>query len=372
MGSTIQFTGGLDSPPTRSAPLQLEALSSLRSQAGEHLIGIVVRRAVSLGKNLPAPSLEREPTFESALLDLAETYAPLRRSTDVVVLGRAHPPAPDATYSDISVTMGAAAARARVFGPRRVERGKHGLRFSQPEPLGPIDLSWANTYGGYDPEESSSAWERWGARAIVEPGQPEFSKRWDAHFEEPIESDNPAPYLLNPFGSGYLARGPKERLVDLTLPALEDAQSPLSLDDLEPSLSWRSRPRPVSFAPVHPYWSSYLLGWVGAAPSVDGADPYSFAPPGLTADFGETAQFELVGMHPEAPTLRGSLHLGAPTVTLRAPNARDRQLETSLKTVVFEPELDRAVLTFTAVQRALTPYSARDLAELNVTVHHPA
>jgi hypothetical protein len=87
-------------------------------------------------------------------------------STDVVLIGHAHPPAGGATHVDVGIKVGPVQKLARVFGDRFWVWTNTGVRRSRPAPLQPTPLIWENAFGGRDEKNSTPE------RTSLEPRNP--------------------------------------------------------------------------------------------------------------------------------------------------------------------------------------------------------
>ncbi len=149
--------------------------------------------------------------FETDLV----AYKPL---VDVVLAGRVHVPrGRPARFLDAQVRVGGGAHVVRVFG-RRVARAKgRTVIFTDPEPFesAPIDVTHA--YGGLD------VWTL----------------------------PQPATFVPNPHGRGFLLEGGDPDMLEVELPLLEDPQRPLRPETLLQGRvpDWRKSPVPAWFGP---------------------------------------------------------------------------------------------------------------------------
>lgn len=245
--------------------------------------------------------------------------APLKRRTDVVLIGTAYAPRERERRFDVRLDVGPVSKIVRVFGDRRWYRTVGTWKISEPEPARTIPLTYDRAFGGNDdtdPDPARHAYER-----------------------------------RNPVGTGLAATDSKNRLEGLALPNLED---PFQLIE-----RWDDRPPPAGFGFIG-------RGW---APRVDLAGTYDAAwkrdrAPLLPLDFND-AYFN--GAHPDLITpmyLRGDeavrvhnaspdgpLEFRLPSVQLEVSWCRKDEwtrLRASLDTVVLEPDERRVTLCLRA------------------------
>jgi hypothetical protein len=183
---------------------------------------------------------------------------PLKRATDVVVMGHAHSPgeAP-VPRLDVGVSIGAQRRQIVAIGRRFVEyRGRGQIAFSPPAPFTSVKVSWWNAYGGIDPMVLPRGLD----------DTPMFMGR-------PTIELFPGAYPRNPSGTGYMIEETASLLDGLALPLLEQPTQLLTPDTFlvrDPKQWWR-RPPPAGFGWCHSLWFPRILHC--------GGKPYHMPPP---------------------------------------------------------------------------------------------
>jgi hypothetical protein len=246
--------------------------------------------------------------------------APVKRGTDVMLIGQAWAPPGGVKTLDVALRVGPVRKVVRVFGDRRWVRGLTGWSLSNPEPFRTMPLVYERAYGGADATDAQ---------------RPAFEAR-------------------NPIGTGFVAHGAAERLKDLRAPNCEDPRALVT--------SWQDRPAPAGFGVVARGWSprlalagTYDEGW-----SRDRA-------PLLPDDFDEryfngapVDQVVAAGLRGDEPveivnaSKDGRLAFALPGRRVSVGFVRRYEFhehETRLDTVVLEPDERRVVL----VWRTLIP-----------------
>lgn len=151
-----------------------------------------------------------DPT-ESAVKFEADT-ALIKRECDLVVVGAAYAPNGEpARFFDVEVTFGSFRRALRIFGPRRAiyrgpsepRQGGPPPRFTEPEPVRRVPMSYRYAYGGV-------------ARYRL------------PNSDEVIE----IPCPTNPFGKGYCVQNSPEGVDGLELPQIEDPSALLTPETL--------------------------------------------------------------------------------------------------------------------------------------------
>ena len=140
-----------------------------------------------------------------------------KKGTDVVLIGHAYAPAPDAPHVDVTLEAGPLSKTVRVFGDRFWVKRLTGWSITQPLPFRKIPLVYEQAFGGWD-------------RSHPDPDKHTF-------------------YGRNPVGRGYHARGAKARQGD-QLPNLEDPRELIRRP--------RDTPFPAGFGFIAPNWDSRL------------------------------------------------------------------------------------------------------------------
>jgi hypothetical protein len=206
-------------PGAPDKPVSVPSVSAVRVAAdpqGGFLLGVIGKRTWSVTRGrcelspLQVPLVE-EPIYDekrAVLLHDADVLLN-RKKVDIIVEGHVYPPE-GRTPFDFGVQVGTSIRLARAFGPRRVRRDSGGrLRFSSPEPLQRIPLTWESAYGGVD----------LAARADIgdpfEQAQAEAGLPVDPRF-------GLFAYPRNPVGKGYVIEPTPQALEACELPLIED------------------------------------------------------------------------------------------------------------------------------------------------------
>jgi uncharacterized protein YjbI with pentapeptide repeats len=303
------------------------------ANAGVRLV-VIVKGSFQLVEGKPALPLDRSVCLDgdvfadddcSSALVTASDFVPIKRAVDVLVRGFAFAPKPDATMMKVSLalTNGAISIERSlaVFGDRVWSAGALSLLPTSPSPIERIPLRFDRAFGG------------------------------------------PA-YGLNPIGRGH--QGGRQ------LPNLEDLQTLI----VAPSDS----PKPVAFGPLpatsaarEAHLGTYDAAWLESRWPYPPEDfDYGFmqaAPKAqrLERATGEEA-YDLVGMHPEKPRLRGKLAaLRARAFARRSDQDGEGRsnlvtIPLMLDTITFVPHEERVDL----VWRGLVAVSDDDAPELDL------
>lgn len=368
---------------TAAAPRSV-ALNVAAHPDGGSQLGVIAKRTYHVRGGMCAVAdqqvalveVPRVPDDKSVLLHDIDV-ALNRRVVDVVVVGKAHPPARGATAFDIRVRVGALDRRVRAIGSRQCWRDATGhLRFSDPGPIEAVDLGWASAYGGVD----HVALRKFGcpiARFQAAQRQP-----YNPHF-------GLYAYPRNRVGKGFLIESSAEALARCALPNLEDPDHLLTPDRI--TIGHRDRwPGAPLVAGLG--WLSYnyfpRVAAAGLMPLFDAAafPPESF-PEVRAGALGVAslaqrialnervdmvvAQQSAVGMRipelvPGAPVQLEHLHAQhavwafnlpweRPHMALQLPDQAPLEPTAAIRTVLLEPEHDRVCVTWVAEHRELLP-----------------
>jgi len=153
-----------------------------------------------------------DPPDKSSLRYAAES-GPVKRATDVALLGHAYPAAGDNTQVDVLLHVGSVRKVVRVFGDRAWLPGVIHPRPSNPRPFAKVPLIFERAFGGWD-------------TTSPDPSKHTFDER-------------------NPAGLGFAAsRASKPD--GMPLPNLEDPRALIK----QP----KDRPAPFSFGFLSPAW----------------------------------------------------------------------------------------------------------------------
>lgn len=299
-----------------------------------------------------------------------------RRQTDVIVLGKAHPPRKERSF-EVRVRVGPLDRRLLVFGDRKVWRDSIGrLRFTDAEPVEELDLGWSSAYGGID----AIAWKVHGDPLEAfskDAGQP-FNPRFGTYA-----------YPRNRTGKGYLIEASHEALAACALPNLEDPARLLSPERLaigHPQrwpdgppvaglgwLSYASFPRTamlglpppydVAACPPEAFWEVKLglLKAKSIAPVAPLQERFDLGAAQESAvgmriaDLAPGAMVELQSCHPKLAAWTFALPREVPTLALQMPDQRPIAPEPKIRTLLIEPELDRICVVWVAEHREPSP-----------------
>jgi hypothetical protein len=140
-------------------------------------------------------------------------------STDVVLIGHAHPPDGRATHVDVGIKVGPLQKLARVFGDRYWEQTTLGIGLSRTAALGRVPLIWENAFGGRDEAGSTPEHARLEPRNPVGTGfgKP-LSKNGDRlklpNIEDPNQLIGRYGTVVTPCGFGFTSPNwePRARL----------------------------------------------------------------------------------------------------------------------------------------------------------------
>lgn len=268
------------------------ALAVYPDPKGVDTLYAVVKATFLLGPQLALAPQPIAPTVadeyhgdpSSSSLKHASDMLPCKPTTDVIVIGHAHPPGGrPAGQTAVRVTVAERQKTALVLGNRTWKRGGAP---SSPEPFEKMPLTYERAYGG--------------------------SHR--AGPQGPLVAEE-----QNPVGCGFLGRRSADDMVGAPVPNIEDPKQPLS--------RCGDTPPPVGFGPVAPGWGSRrrYAGTYGAAwqrtrapylPSDFDPRFFNVAPPDFIFDRylqgGEPVQ--LLGFSPAGPF---EFALPKPSVTVR-------------------------------------------------------
>lgn len=192
--------------------------------------------------------------------------APEKARVDILVTGDACAPGGEATSSfEVGLTIeGVVERRLAVIGARRAifvpprkktqaDPGRPAAgetpRFSEPEPVASLPLSYAYAFGGTAPMVLDDE-----TRASLEAAQSEARGGEDSPVavEDPVVS-----YPANPAGRGFCIDGSKEAVEGLALPQIETPNSGLEPPDLVKdfgAVELSSMEASAGFAPIPTSW----------------------------------------------------------------------------------------------------------------------
>lgn len=247
---------------------------------------------------------------------------------EYLVYGKCHaPPSSTATGVMVQAKVGALEKTLAVMGQRYWERSALGRRASEPVPFSTLDLNYTHAFGGEG-------------------------------------------FANNPVGKGM---PPLDATQQHFLPQIEMPDSPVTFID--------DRPQPAGLAPLDFTWpqrmskaGTYDDAWLktrfpGYAADMDWsifntAQPDQWLPNYFSGD----ESFEITGMHPDKPVVRGQLPACAVRCFLTLTNDASlalREVPTRAETLVLFPGSERAIVMFRGVTEITTDDGA-DIAHILV------
>ena len=330
---------------------------------------------------LPEVAPSPEPAGFDRLVAETDFFAPLKSSTDVMVRGAAWSVRGPARMLDTHVQVGPLRKSVRAWGRRCIHLDLAGrARFSEPEPLESMPLSWEHAYGGRDifAEEKLRPKKRGWSR-----GEEEYA--------------GAIAYPRNPLGRGFFLDLERDRLEGAPAPSLEDPVDPVTPDRLlaRDALDWPDRPAAACYELVDRWTFPRVAFWLGAlrGPSIrplyevrHGAlrevdlqdrplggppDPraYSCAPVGLSgARLCGKERVSLRGLHPQQELLELELPAERPRLLLEPPGCGAMELPPLLQTVLLEPDQERVTMTWSGTLEVAAPYSEEMCREMRRAV----
>lgn len=312
-------------------PFQVAILPGLDASGADYA-AVVVKATYALadGGRRVEPAEEQAPVQHAdacsgdpgvSSVRYASDAGPHKVGTDVVLNGHCYPPGGrPAPVADVGFLVGPVRKVARVFGERLWYQALGSWKISPPVPFEKMPLAWERAFGGADtthPDPRKHAVE-----------------------------------ARNPVGRGFIAARTAERMEKLPLPNLEKHTELIT--------SWDDRPEPVGFGFTAPDWlprrtfgGTYDDAWrrtrAPFLPLDFDVRFHSAAAPGLvvTPHLLPGAPVRVVGASPE-----GELGFAVPDARLEVVvHLKGRRLEPELKldTLVVEPDVPRALLTWRAV-----------------------
>lgn len=168
----------------------------------------------------PQLPIHLEPVFHgeagaSSLKHESDAVLP-KSTTDVVLLGHAHAPAPRTTQVEVSLRVGALSKQVLVIGDRVWDAFLGTASISPPLPFERMPLTYERAYGGWDRSDPK----------------------------------HPVAEMRNPVGMGFIAHPARTRCGGLRLPNLEDPRNRIR----QP----KDRPVPAGLGFIAPHWQPRL------------------------------------------------------------------------------------------------------------------
>ncbi len=351
------------------------AINVARRIEGGWTLGVIGKRtySVSEGRCEVAPEqasivVAPRQASDRAGLEHDTDVALHRRQTDVVVLGSARPFEVTPEFR-VAIRVGGFERRIDVIGDRRCERDAFGaLRFTPPEVVGEVPLTWEMAYGGLD----DVARQRY--------GDPVEHLAAKAGVARPPRLGIYG-YSRNPYGRGYLIEASPQGLAACRLPALEDPTARLTPGTLvcEYARRWPAMP-PVACTAWLPYEFFPRATYLGLPPlpydlaTVSSADFHEVragwlrpeavlhatgmtqrrdarasqsAAMGMRADeVSPGAPVTLTHLHPRHREWTFRLPQEAPRMHVRLPGGDPIELPARVRTLLIEPDEGRVCLVW--------------------------
>ena len=386
-------------PVTLETPSPTVRQDSGKDPAGNFILSVVVKRTYTISRHRTCVLADaqlplcEEPEFDpddpNLLLNDSDLI-PYKLRTDVIVKGHAYGYTGRPQFHAL-VQVGDAAKQILVQGDRRCARSATGtLRFSAPEPVDRIPLSYTYAYGGRD----TVAEAVWLKEAIAR-----------APHESPdlrsIAEGSPYAYPRNPSGRGYLVHSTPQAVETLQLPNLEDPLDPVTPQRLEVGsrLRWPGMPLPWATGWVPADWFPRIVG-LGLVPMYERmGEPFPEVQRGFIADSvlrpssqdladpfhltcGASLDMQLPYLRGGEPVRLKSLHRAQADWTFSLPaerpaiwtdgrNGRLNPTEPVIHTVVVEPDEERVSVVWRGSAQALRPYMENELTKMPFRVAWP-
>jgi hypothetical protein len=362
------------------------AVVSIRLATGRPALALIAKRAYQLSGAVLRPESEQPPIRQEPetapsrnpgaldyLVHDSDLFAAARPLCDILVRGSAHAIRGPVKTLDTAVQIGSMKKIVRATGERSILLDGQGrLRFSEAEPFTSMPLTWDNAYGGRDKR----------AETVLFPLK-------QGRFGRAAEDDAPRliGYPRNTAGRGFFIDIQRERLEGARLPNLDDPEDPITPDRLlaKGPLDWLDRPaaavysamdvltfpravffvapafepptRPVREVRLGALREEDFKGQDIRAPKLDLRAAQS-APAGLSLSLTGRARASLWNLWPGRETVEIDLPPEVPQLILEPPGCLPAELKPMLKTVLFEPDDGRVVLTWSGVMEVASPYPA--------------
>lgn len=219
-------------------------ISALTSRADQNTMGLVTRRTYKLPRgggalvlaNEQTPLVTKRVEAEQGHVLTEPDLVPLKRATDVVILGSVHAPeAKPVRRLEAACRVGSHEARILVQGDRKCAWRRGQVIIPGPETFTEMPLSYTRAYGGSDEA----------ARQELDHNNLEDFRPYTAL---DLKNASPCVYHRNFVGKGFVSRD-DERIDGLELPNIEDPSDPLTPQRLVPQdpSRWWEQPLPAGF-----------------------------------------------------------------------------------------------------------------------------
>ena len=372
------------------------ALNVVNGLAGGSVVGVIAKRTyrvvggVCWVADAQLPLMEAPSTTEDNLVLLHDMDTALqRRQVDVIVHGRAHAGTPRSSF-ELRLRVGKLDRAIRVFGERACSLSTVGKPlFSSPTHVESVDLGWQNAYGGVDRVALAKHGDR------LEQHYREAKLTYQAEF-------GAFAYPRNRAGKGYLIEATAEALAACQLPNLEEPGDLLTPErliighterwPLGPAvagvgfLNYNCFPRCAMLALTPPFDSKHIAPMDFFEVRMKVLKRESIAesmPIQQRLDLG-CAQQSAIGMrmehvapgervefthvHPRGERWSFALPNEYPSLLLKLPDQATTELQPKIRTLVFEPELDRLSVVWVGEHAEPTPVGPGKQAQTRCAV----
>ncbi|HTU58596.1 MAG TPA: DUF2169 domain-containing protein [Polyangiales bacterium] len=359
------------------------ALNVVNGFAGGSIVGVIAKRTYRVAggacwvADAQLALTEAPSATDDNVVLLQDMDTSLqRRQVDVIVHGKARVATPRTAF-DVRLRVGTLDRVLRVFGERACSLSTWGKPlFSYAARVESVDLSWHNAYGGVD------------RVALAKHGDP--LEQHYRELQEPYQAEFGAyAYPRNRAGKGYLIEATAEALAACHLPNLEEPADLLTPErlivghpqrwPLGPAvaavgfLNYNYFPRSAMLALAPPFDSKHILPTDFFEVRMKVLRPESIAdvmPIQNRLDLG-CAQQSALGMrmahvapgervefthvHPHFERWSFSLPNEYPSLLLKLPDQATTELEPKIRTLLFEPELDRLSIVWVGERAEAMP-----------------
>lgn len=370
-------------------------ISTLLSN-GRPALALLAKRAYRLAGTTLSPDRDEQPirtepeTAPSGnpgaldrLVHESDLFAAARPLCDVLVHGSVRPSRGPVKTLDTGVKIGTSKKMVRVWGDRTIAVDTQGrLRFSDPEPFSSMPLTWDNAYGGRDEQAE---------QRLFPPKKGRLGK--------PPEDDGPhvIGYPRNAAGRGFFIDMDRDRLEGARAPNLEDPEDPVTPDRLlaKGPFDWLDRPTAACYSPLDIFTfprAALLVSpafdpparpireiQIGALREMDlgGQDlrkpsldlrAAQCAPPGLSMSVTARTRVSLWHLWPGREMVEIDLPPEVPQLILEPQGCAPVELKPLLKTILFDIDEERIVLTWSGSMEVAAPYPGEMCASMRRAV----
>lgn len=379
-------------PPTPAPPTELPSAIQVsgRDPDGRFILSVLAKRSYRwLGdgwqlheEQVPlAVEAQADPDQPEVMLTDTDLH-PFKCRTDLIVKGAAQ--GHGRGEFRVVVGIGNRGHAIDVIGDRYLERSPQGrLRYTPPQPIDVLPLSFAHAYGGTDRAAESKH------------GNPFLGLSEEFRGDDiDLRAASPFRYPRNPAGKGYLTEWPEDNS-PVAMPNLEDPQDRLLPEravagDID---RWATMPVPVATDWFDYGWfpRNALFGFVplfdpdaprpreletGGLPPEIWDEDFVATPASLFAGVNAAplplqypllrgpAKVELREIHPRLPRWVFGLPEDRPRLRVDGRGGKLADTEPVIHTIVVEPESDRVSILWRGSAVALRPYLPDELATM--------